>query len=258
VQTENLGFGAANNIGISYALEQGAEHLFLLNQDAYLVEDALEQLLRFQQNHADYGILSPIHLTGSQQKLDINFSNYMLKEKTGQFYSDFVLGHLIQDVYEVPFVNAASWLVSKTCLETIGGFDPLFFHYGEDNNYCQRLVFHGYKIGVIPSAFIIHDRLERSRKIIPLFSKKYYEKHELNYKIEFADVTKDDVESQIKAELIKLKKHYLFDFVKLRFKSYQGFLKKYKLLSNIREAILYSYYKNKKKEDFRYLDFSKD
>src|SRR5690606_2852196 len=115
-QTKNLGFGQANNIGIRYALDQGAEHVFLLNQDAYLVEDALEQLLRFQQNHADYGILSPIHLTGNQQKLDANFSNYMLKEKTGQFYSDFVLGNALAPVYEIPFVNAAAWLVSKTCL----------------------------------------------------------------------------------------------------------------------------------------------
>ena len=30
-QIENLGFGQANNIGISYALNQGAEHIFLLN-----------------------------------------------------------------------------------------------------------------------------------------------------------------------------------------------------------------------------------
>src|SRR5690554_3220414 len=86
-QATNLGFGQANNVGIRYALNHGAEHVFLLNQDAYLVEDALEQLLRFQQSHTDYGILSPIHLTGNQQKLDRNFSNYMLKENTGQFYS---------------------------------------------------------------------------------------------------------------------------------------------------------------------------
>jgi len=31
----NLGFGKANNIGIRYAMEQGADYFFLLNQDAW-------------------------------------------------------------------------------------------------------------------------------------------------------------------------------------------------------------------------------
>lgn len=43
-QTENLGFGQANNIGIKYALEQRAEYVFLLNQDAYLQEGCLGNL----------------------------------------------------------------------------------------------------------------------------------------------------------------------------------------------------------------------
>ena len=38
-QKENLGFGQANNIGMSYALKQGADYVFLLNQDAYLEND---------------------------------------------------------------------------------------------------------------------------------------------------------------------------------------------------------------------------
>lgn len=134
-QSNNLGFGQANNIGIRYALDQGAEQVFLLNQDAYLVGSALEVLMEFQKQHPEYGVLSPIHITGDQKKLDKNFSNFMLKEKTGQFYSDFVLGNRLAAVYEVSFVNAAAWLVSKKCLESVGGFDPLFFHYGEDDNY---------------------------------------------------------------------------------------------------------------------------
>ncbi|MBZ9787851.1 glycosyltransferase [Psychroflexus sp. CAK57W] len=44
-QNKNLGFGQGNNVGISYALNQGAEHVFLLNQDAYLVVDVLEQFI---------------------------------------------------------------------------------------------------------------------------------------------------------------------------------------------------------------------
>lgn len=34
-QALNLGFGQANNIGIRYALDIGAENVFLLNQDVF-------------------------------------------------------------------------------------------------------------------------------------------------------------------------------------------------------------------------------
>jgi GT2 family glycosyltransferase len=35
-QKKNLGFGAANNIGIELAFEKNAKHILLLNQDAWI------------------------------------------------------------------------------------------------------------------------------------------------------------------------------------------------------------------------------
>ena len=40
-QDHNLGFGQANNVGIRYALNHGADYVLLLNQDAALSTDAL-------------------------------------------------------------------------------------------------------------------------------------------------------------------------------------------------------------------------
>ena len=44
-QSCNLGFGAANNIGIRIALNEGADYLFLLNQDAWVTPDCIEKLI---------------------------------------------------------------------------------------------------------------------------------------------------------------------------------------------------------------------
>ncbi|MCX5900139.1 MAG: glycosyltransferase, partial [Proteobacteria bacterium] len=68
---------------------------------------------------------------------------------------DAVLGHL-HKIYDVPFVNAAAWLMRRSLLETVGGFDPIFFMYGEDNDYCVRARHHGFKIGITPEARIFH------------------------------------------------------------------------------------------------------
>ncbi|MGL5317304.1 MAG: glycosyltransferase family 2 protein [Bacteroidales bacterium] len=152
---QNLGFGKANNVGIAYALDKGADFVFLLNQDVYIEEDTVTKLLA-----ADFdgiGVLSPVHLNGTGSSLDSNFAYYVSSNK------DFLFGVLrkksINKRCEFPFINAAAWFVPANTFRMIGGFDPIFAHYGEDNNFCHRLRYHGLKICVEPTAFIMHDRL---------------------------------------------------------------------------------------------------
>ncbi|EPR74700.1 Glycosyl transferase, family 2 [Winogradskyella psychrotolerans RS-3] len=241
-QEKNLGFGQANNLGIRYALDQGAEHVFLLNQDAYLVDTVLNDLVTFQKKQSNYGILSPVHITGNRKKLDKNFSSFMHEEYSGQFYSDFVLGNTLKDVYEVPFVNAAAWLISKACLETVGGFDPLFFHYGEDDNYCQRVLYHGFKIGVLPQSYVIHDREERPAPIISAYSAVYYNKRENYYKAKFANI---NVDSQHDKAIKHLRKTILKLKLQLKLSKSNGLKKELSRLIKIKPLIIESRAKNR-------------
>lgn len=244
-QKENLGFGKANNIGISYALGQGAEHIFLLNQDAYLVEDVLLKLVDFQKNNLQYGIVSPIHTNAAMNRLDKNFSNYMSYQNNVDFYSDYVLGNSLKPVYEVPFVNAAAWLVSKKCFEKVGGFDPIFFHYGEDDNFCQRVLYHGFKIGVIPSAFIIHDRENRSQKPISKYSREYYSNMSKRNKLNFANVNDSLALEKVNKKLSKLKRQCIKSLLMLKLVSYKGAKNEHALLKNEIKAITKSYNQNR-------------
>ena len=57
-------------------------------------------------------------------------------------------------------------MISRQTVETIGGFDPLFFHYGEDINYCQRLHFHKKLIAFTPWATVCHDRGEHGNMAV--------------------------------------------------------------------------------------------
>jgi len=160
-QYKNLGFGKANNLGIKKAYEEGADYIFLLNQDAWVERDTISNLVKAQTSQPEYGIVSPMHLNGKGDALDYNFSNYLSPSKCKEFYSDIYLKKIKKSIYEVDFVNAAAWLLSRNCIEIIGGFNPSFFHYGEDLNYVQRLKYHGLKTGVLPTSIIYHDREHR-------------------------------------------------------------------------------------------------
>lgn len=166
----NLGFGQANNRAMRLALARGATHVFLLNQDAWLAPGALPALLEASERWPEHGILSPLHLNGSGDALDIEFANEIEPRRCPGLYSDLVLGRARSEPYPLKFVCAAAWLITRRCLEVCGGFSPLFFHYGEDDDYCARVLHHGFRIGVLPTARIHHDREHRGEN--PYFTQE--------------------------------------------------------------------------------------
>lgn len=168
---QNLGFGKANNIGIRKAYDEGADYVFLLNQDAWVEPDTIGKLIAAQQLEPQFGIVSPVHLNGTGDALDKYFSHYIIPQQCPNLYSDHWIGKAADKIYEVGFVNAAAWLLSRKAIETVGGFSPMFFLYGEDDNYLHRLKYLGYKVGVYPHANIFHDRFNREPN--EYFTNKY-------------------------------------------------------------------------------------
>ena len=157
---ENLGFGKANNIGIEIAYKDGADFFYLMNQDAWIYEDSIQRLLEVYYQYPkkdEIGILSPMHLDGSEKKLDLHFENYLGKYvKNNRLLSDLFL-HQQALWYEIDFINAAHWFLPKETVEKIGGFNPFYFHYGEDYDYVNRILFRKKKILVCPGARVVHD-----------------------------------------------------------------------------------------------------
>lgn len=161
----NLGFGKANNIGLKKAFQYNGDYVFLLNQDAWVEHDSIDLLIRAAKKNKNFGILSPFHLLPDQQKIEWYFSIFITPEKCPNLYSDIYFNKL-QDIYHLEFVNAAAWLITKECLHEVGGFDPLFPHYGEDEDYCERALYKKFKIGVVPASKIFHDITYRSWEVI--------------------------------------------------------------------------------------------
>lgn len=156
VSPENLGFGRANNIGMRYALENGCDYVFLLNQDTWIEPDAIEKLVAIHKQHQEYGILSPMHLRADRKSLYMQIIDGNNNNPNKELISDLYC-HTLQEVYTVKYVNAAAWLLPRNTMEVVGGFDPIFFVYGEDGNYLNRLEYHKLKLGLVPQSQIVHD-----------------------------------------------------------------------------------------------------
>lgn len=159
---KNLGFGQANNIGLRYALDNGYDYVFLLNQDAWLLPDTIEKLIAAQKQHPEYLVLSPLQMNTEQGGVEKQFNVYVHR---------FKVDVSAQDIQDVEFCNAALWLLAIQGIKIVGGFDPIFPHYGEDTDFLQRVMFHKGKIGILPTVKAYH---ERGKQSIPSKEKTIY------------------------------------------------------------------------------------
>lgn len=152
LSNENLGFGRANNIGLQYAKDKSYDYVYLLNQDAWIEPDTFQKLIYISQENPEYGILSPLHIKPDNTAL----LGYITESAPRQMLSDYACSN-IQPLYEMEMIPAAHWLIPRKALLAVGGFSPTFPHYGEDNNYAQRIYHHGFKVGLVTTTRCVHD-----------------------------------------------------------------------------------------------------
>ncbi|MGK6342217.1 glycosyltransferase family 2 protein [Chryseobacterium sp. DT-3] len=235
---ENLGFGKANNIGIEKAYKEGADFFYLMNQDAWIYPDTIENMLHVYTGYPkkeEIGIISPVHTDGTEKRMDIFLDKYIaLNYDTTRLISDLYF-QTLKPYYELVFVNAAHWLIPRETIEVVGGFNPFFFHYGEDNEYINRLHFHKKKIILVPGSKAVHDGKQ-------LLNKINYDKYkDLSIETKILDPNHpNSLQREKKALIQSIIKNSLtgnFDKAKKHFKSYRNIHKNASELLKIKEKI---------------------
>ncbi|MDR6922898.1 MULTISPECIES: glycosyltransferase family 2 protein [Chryseobacterium] len=228
----NLGFGKANNIGIEKAYKEGADFFYLMNQDAWLYRDTMEEMIEVYNVHPDQssiGIISPIHIDGSEKYLDIFLDQYIASnyEKT-RMISDLYF-QTLKPYYEIRFVNAAHWLLPRKTIETVGGFNPYFFHYGEDNEFVNRIHFHQKKVLLIPGSKAVHDGVQKLDKID-------YTKFE-NVRIEI-NAMNPNLPDAVHLEKKALRQSMIKNFILGNMAQYKTLSQKYKKISSDEKQLI--------------------
>jgi GT2 family glycosyltransferase len=155
----NLGFAEGNNVGIRHALEQGADLLFLLNNDTVVAPDILEGFVTAFSSHPDAGILgAKIFLFDQRDTLDHLGGTW--NRKTGTF--DYVGlrqkedGMQWQESQELDYVCGAGLMVKRAVLEAIGTLEKRFFLIWEESDFCFRARKAGFKTLTCPQAKLWH------------------------------------------------------------------------------------------------------
>lgn len=176
---QNVGFARANNQG----LESACGHRFLvLNPDTVVQPGAIVSLLRYLDVHPGVGAVGPrlIYGNGSFQPSTFGYPS-ILKEianlagidryfpKGGRIGAliGITLGRLFPEFFsmylggeeprKVPSIFGACIMIRREVWEIAGGFDPVFFLYWEDAEWCYRMAKCGFEVHFFPGAVVTHQ-----------------------------------------------------------------------------------------------------
>lgn len=164
---ENRGFGAANNQAIG---ESRAPLIFLLNSDADVTSGAIDTLVATLRMDARNGACGPrlLNTDGTlQQSVWRNPPSAWSIVLTGtgawrllprRVRGELLLGqHWAHDRRRrVDMLSGAAMLVRREVVEEVGGFDERFHMYGEDNEWCLRIVRAGWRLIFEPASVVFH------------------------------------------------------------------------------------------------------
>lgn len=184
---DNLGFARANNFA---ALEARGEYLLLLNPDTVILDRAIERLVAFAEATPRAGIWGGRTLFGSM-KLDPTsawrrMTPWSLFCRASGLSGAFPRGRAFNgeemphwdraSEREVDIVTGCFLLVRRDLWQRLGGFDPVFFMYGEEADLCLRARKLGARPRMTPAATIIHlggvSERTRAGKMIKLLAAK--------------------------------------------------------------------------------------
>ena len=104
------------------------------------------------------------------KKANLSTKNAKSVDKAGVTGTEY-----LPEPYTVNRVMAAHWLVPVEALRKVGLFnEDLFPLYGQDDNWCHRARYQGYKIAIVPEARAVHDRAQRTEDKDKLIFRNYY------------------------------------------------------------------------------------
>ena len=186
----NIGYGAGMNLG---AKKAKGKYLFILNSDTIILNNSIENLVKFLELRQDYALAGP-------QLLDKNHQIYELQgvKRLTYLKALFVLtfidkyfpnnwiakdywmkGWNKKAVKDVDVIPGTAFVIRKEIFNEINGFDENFFLYFEEFDLCNRVKNLGYKIAIIPESKIVHlwgKSTQKHKGVNKIFqqSREYY------------------------------------------------------------------------------------
>lgn len=144
---ENIGFAAANNAGIRWAMERDYEYVMLLNNDTVIEPD----MIRFLVGKADQGTVAVPAMYYASQPDALWYGGGSISRWLGKSR------HLqLRTERTVTYATGCCMMLHRDIIMNVGMLDKRYFMYCEDLEYSLRLAENHVSILYVPEAKLFH------------------------------------------------------------------------------------------------------
>jgi hypothetical protein len=159
----NVGFGRANNQAVEHAT---GRYVLLLNTDAFVSADTLAKTVARMDESPECGVIG-VRLVGrdgavqpSCRSFPTPWNLFLARSGLGRFFPK---ARMVDDVtwddgksQECDWVPGCYLLTRKALVDEVGLFDPRYFLYFEEVDFCRRVKLAGWRTVYLADTTVIH------------------------------------------------------------------------------------------------------
>jgi len=153
----NGGFSYGNNVGIKFAIDNGADYIYLLNNDTIVNDNTISNLYEVMET-SDIDILGSRIMYYDNQDLiqylggTINWNKVTAIHNYEREKYDFQIDNII----ETDFITGCSMFIKRNVFEKIGLLPEEYFMYCEDLDFCIKAKESNLKLAVCTNSVVYH------------------------------------------------------------------------------------------------------
>ena len=154
----NLGYSGGNNLGIRWALEQGAQKVVLLNNDVEVGPDCIARLEQAIADGGQVGVSGPMIMTrGDPDRIWAAGGQLSNRENVSKLrgFGQVMNGRYSENEF-VDYLPGCVLMVRRDVLEIVGLLDESYFCYMEDVDFGQRVTQAGFRNLFVAAANAYH------------------------------------------------------------------------------------------------------
>ncbi|MCC5660040.1 glycosyltransferase [Nostoc sp. XA010] len=151
----NLGFGCACNLGLKWIYNQDPQaYVWIINPDAYLIENTLDKVKLFLDSYPEVSIIGTIIYTPTGE---VWFAGGEFISTTGEILNKDLLTQTDKAYVACEWVSGCSLIINCQIFSDYPLFDPAYFLYYEDFDFCKRYAKQGHLIVVTKQFGVVHQ-----------------------------------------------------------------------------------------------------
>jgi GT2 family glycosyltransferase len=207
--SSNKGYTGGNNAGAEWFIDRGCDYIHIINNDILVYDGSyLSKLVNFMEENHTYGVVGPTKIITPEGLFQSSLTWIPSLNNRLLFH----LG------YSLPLIipNGVCLLIRSEVIKKIGLFDETYFMYGEEEDFCERVIRAGWRTGAVETESIVHfgssirklegfgikSRLSRRNKLLFLKNRKKYLEAFLLSAGYLACATTDFIRSLLKKNII--------------------------------------------------------